>query len=158
MDSFYEKGLHFECTRCSRCCRIKPGFVYLSRKDLTNLCIWFKLNDKSFIEKYCRWVHYHDDSIVLCLKETEKYDCVLWDDGCTAYENRPLQCSTYPFWSFLLESERDWNENEKCCPGINKGMLHTKKEIEEQLAFYEDNEPLRRLDYIKTADVIGEEQ
>lgn len=149
MAQFYESGLHFTCKRCSHCCRIEPGFVYLSRKDLTNLCIWFKLNSDLFIERYCRWVRYYDNTEVLCLKETETYDCILWNNGCTAYENRPIQCSTYPFWSYLLESERDWNENQKCCPGINNGELHNKDEIEKQLDLYENNEPLRKNDIIK---------
>ena len=148
MSTFYDNGLRFECNRCSCCCRIKPGFVYLSRRDLTNLCIWFKLNDKTFIEKYCRWVIFYDNTEVLCLKETEAYDCVLWSkDGCTAYENRPVQCSTYPFWSHFLEHECDWDDNERDCPGINKGRLHTKEEIEAQLNEYENNEPLRRTDF-----------
>src|SRR5574344_929108 len=124
MSTFYENGLHFECNKCSRCCRIKPGFVYLSRKDLTNLCIWFKFKDKFFIEKYCRWVTFYDNTEVLCLKENAAFDCVLWEDGCTAYESRPIQCSTDPFWSHFLEDERDWNENARECPGINQGHLH----------------------------------
>jgi Fe-S-cluster containining protein len=158
MACFYENGLQFTCTRCSDCCRKKPGFVYLSRTDLTNLCICFKLNDKEFIEKYCRWVHYYDNNEVLCLLEKSNYDCILWHNGCTAYENRPIQCSTYPFWTSLLDFEQDWNKRSRDCPGINCGQMHDKKEIEQQLSLYENNEPLKLRDYKSEEIVIGEEK
>lgn len=152
---FYDEGLNFSCQRCSRCCRVEPGFVYLSYEDLTNLCNCFKLKETDFIKKYCRWVQYYDNTEVLCLLETTKYDCILWDNGCTAYNNRPVQCSTYPFWSFLLESKQDWDENEKYCPGINKGQVHEKSEIECQLNKYEENEPIHKNDYDNKESVLG---
>ncbi len=34
---FYGRGLRFECTRCSRCCRHNPGYVFLSPVDLARL-------------------------------------------------------------------------------------------------------------------------
>lgn len=122
---------------------------------MTNLCIWSKLTDSLFIKRYCRWVPYYDNTKVLCLKETDEYDCILWKNGCTAYDKKPVQCTTYPFWSHFLESERAWNENEKSCPGINKGQLHTKEEIERQLALYENNEPLRPTDFAE-AEILSD--
>src|SRR5574344_577175 len=158
MTFFYDKGLKFSCTRCSRCCRVVPGFVYLSRSDLTNLCICFKLNDGNFIKKYCRWVPYYDHTEVLCLKEKENFDCILWNEGCTAYDHRPIQCSTYPFWTYLLESQFSWNERSHICPGINSGELHCKDEITHQLNLYERNVPLRRTDFKNEVIVEGEEK
>ena len=38
-----------------------------------------------------------EEKIVLCLKEKPNFDCILWKDGCEAYEGRPVQCRTYPF-------------------------------------------------------------
>jgi Fe-S-cluster containining protein len=78
----------------------------------------------------------------LCLKEKENYDCILWDNGCIAYEARPTQCSTYPFWSRILSSKEMWNEEGLSCPGINKGKTWTKDEILIQLNKYKNNEPL----------------
>ena len=34
---FYSDGLRFECTRCSRCCRHTPGYVFLSENDVERL-------------------------------------------------------------------------------------------------------------------------
>lgn len=139
---FFDNGLHFTCAQCSHCCRIEPGFVFLSRADLTKLCRWFNLTEERFIEKYCRRVPYYDGTDVLCLRETAAYDCILWNNGCTAYGARPVQCSTYPFWTRLLSGSAAWNNENKSCPGIGAGRLWTKNEIMEQLTAYVRNEPL----------------
>ena len=105
-EPFYKAGLNFGCQRCSFCCGHSPGFVYLSRRDLTALCDFFKLSVKEFVEKYCRWADYYYGTKVLALQEQKNYDCILWNSGCTAYEARPIQCSTYPFWSWMLEDRK----------------------------------------------------
>lgn len=141
---FYGDGLQFECSRCSDCCRLSPGYVYLSQRDLTSLCQWFKLSQQEFIEKYCRWVEYYEGKQALALLERKNYDCILWNGGCTAYEARPLQCSTYPFWSWILKDRETWDKTGGDCPGINKGRLWTKAEIESRCSEYVHNEPVTR--------------
>jgi hypothetical protein len=142
-DSFYGRGLRFECQRCSGCCRHDPGFVHLSESDLARLIAWSGLARESFIKAYCRWVPRGDGQETLCLLEKPGYDCVLWDGGCVAYEQRPLQCSTYPFWPSLLCDEDWWDANARDCPGIGKGPLHPLEEIDACL------EARRREPYIK---------
>ena len=143
---YYDDGLHFICKRCSNCCRIDPGFVYLSRSDLTNLCQRFKMSVKEFVGVYCRWVQYYDNTQVLCLKEKTNYDCILWNDGCTAYEARPVQCSTFPFWSWILEDKEQWQTCSQDCPGINDGRFWSKEEIERERKRYEQNLPIHKND------------
>lgn len=130
-NTFYEHGLRFGCTRCSRCCRIEPGFVFLSYEDLERLIAHFRISPAAFLETYCRRV---DLGIAtrLSLREKENYDCILWSvDGCSAYEARPLQCRSYPFWEPHLESEHAWRELKSECPGVDRGELHTAEEIED---------------------------
>ena len=141
---FYENGLHFECQRCSFCCGHSPGYVYLSKRDLLTLCKHFNLSIKDFVEKYCRWADYYYGTQVLALIEQKNYDCILWNNGCTAYEARPVQCSTYPFWSWMLADEKTWNECAADCPGMNKGRLWSVKEITEAKKAYSENTPLHR--------------
>ena len=138
----FKDGLCFFCKQCSCCCGKEPGFVYLSQSDLTKLSQWFKLNEQEFINKYCRLIPYFDGTFVLCLKEKENYDCILWDKGCSAYSARPVQCSTYPFWSRILSSKEMWEEESHSCPGINSGKHWTYEEILTQLNEYKNNEPL----------------
>ncbi|HZK20428.1 MAG TPA: YkgJ family cysteine cluster protein [Treponemataceae bacterium] len=140
---FYAHGLKFKCQQCSHCCCDEPGFVYLSKQDLTNLCEYFALKADVFIKKYCRWVPYHDNTIVLSLKETKKYDCILWNKGCMAYDARPVQCKTYPFWPFLLKDKKVWENEQKECPGINEGTLYSAKKIEKIVNEYDSIEILR---------------
>ena len=127
---FWKDGLCFSCDRCSGCCRYDPGFVYLSPRDLQNLQTWASLERAVFIQKYCRWVLQGDGYEYLCLKELPNYDCILWDNGCIAYNYRPFQCSSYPFWDYLLENEQRWNANARSCSGINRGKWYSAEEIQ----------------------------
>lgn len=152
MNEFYEKGLNFECQRCSFCCGHSPGFVYLSRRDLLELCKFFNLSVKDFVNKYCRWADYYYGKTVLALIEKKNYDCILWENGCTAYKARPIQCSTYPFWSWMIKDEKTWNSCSEDCPGINKGKHWDKETIQEQKKLYDENKPLYKEEVIKMFD------
>ena len=142
--NFYENGLNFECQRCSFCCGHSPGFVYLSKRDLLALCDFKKMTIQDFVARYCRWADYYYGTQVLALIEQKNYDCILWDKGCSCYEARPVQCSTYPFWSWMIESEESWNECSRDCPGMNKGKLWPREVIEENKKKYVENLPLHR--------------
>lgn len=141
-NTFYKNGLHFECQRCSFCCGDSPGFVYLSKRDLLALCDFFKLSVKEFVQKYCRWADYYYGTTVLALEQKENYDCSLWNKGCSAYEARPIQCSTYPFWSWMIQDEATWNDCAKDCPGMNKGKLWSFEEIKTAKEQYDANTPI----------------
>lgn len=148
-EKFYDKGLSFECQQCSHCCCDEPGFVYLSREDLDNILALLAIPEQDFIDQFCRFVPFYDGSEVLCLKEKENYDCIFQNKGkgCEIYKARPVQCSTYPFWSFIIKNKKAWEDEAKECPGINKGKIHTKEEIEEANFLYEKNIPLRKNDF-----------
>ena len=146
-EKFYKDGLNFECQRCSFCCGHSPGFVYLSLKDLDLLCEYHKMERAAFIEKYCRWVNYYGGATVLSLKEKKNYDCILWESGCSCYEARPVQCRTYPFWSWMIKDKEMWNECAETCPGMNKGRLWTYEEIELNRHEYDANFPLEKEEY-----------
>ena len=143
-ECFYKNGLNFQCQRCSHCCKDEPGFVYLLKTDLQNLLECYNLSQEEFIEKYCRFVPFYDGSEVLCLQEKENYECILWENGCTAYKGRPIQCSTYPFWSFILRNKETWDKEAVECPGINKGNIISFEEIQKSKELYENNFPLRK--------------
>lgn len=141
---FYKDGLRFTCQRCSFCCGHSPGFVYLSRGDLDRLCAFFKISKGAFVREYCRWADYYYGTQVLALLEQKNHDCILWKNGCSAYSARPLQCSTYPFWTWMLNDRNTWDECAKECPGMNKGRLWTLDEILENEKSYSANEPITR--------------
>jgi len=125
---FWKEGLRFSCTSCGHCCRHEPGYVFLSREDLRRLSINSGVSEEEFSQKFCRKV---DLGITtrLSLIETEDNDCIFWDQGCTVYKARPLQCRTYPFWPGILSSPAEWERESRECPGINQGKKHSAREI-----------------------------
>jgi Fe-S-cluster containining protein len=128
---FYAGGLRFSCTRCSDCCRLEPGMVYLRKTDLEALVSRLKMRYTDFIAAYCRWIPAGGEE-QLSLKEKSNYDCIFWKEGCTVYEDRPLQCRTYPFWLSLLDSKETWDS--QSCPGMGRGAVHSFSEIESLVA------------------------
>jgi hypothetical protein len=129
---FYQDGLRFECTRCDACCRHEPGYVFLSETDLLRLAEAKGLSRDSLIEKYCRTVQI-GALRMLSLNEKPNFDCIFWDNGCTVYDGRPLQCRSYPFWGSNVATEEAWQATAAVCPGANRGKLHRKKEIDRWL-------------------------
>jgi len=143
--TFYDQGLKFECTQCHACCRHDPGYVFLSRQDLDLLAEGTGLSPEAFIERHTRWVDL-GDGFVLSLKEKKNFDCIFWDNGCTVYAHRPVQCRTYPFWEGPLASAEKWKWEGRFCPGINRGKVHDKASIDEALARRRSHPVLRRED------------
>jgi Fe-S-cluster containining protein len=126
---FFADGLRFDCTRCQRCCRIEPGFVFLSARDIDSLATFLSITAAEVQERYCRPV---DAGGVerLSLQEQANYDCVFWrDGGCSVYEARPTQCQSFPFWSANVEDTTGWEEAAKSCPGVDRGPSHSAQEI-----------------------------
>jgi len=126
--SFYMEGLRFSCTRCSACCRHEPGYVFLSKNDLELLAGALKMEYSGIVEKYCLWIPAPGGEKQLSLREKPNYDCIFWQDGCSVYQARPLQCRTFPFWKSTLSGPDAWKS--LLCPGIGKGTLHSREYIE----------------------------
>ncbi len=100
------------------------------------------MNKNDFVSKYCRIVPYHDGTEVFSLLEKPNYDCIFWENGCTLYGARPIQCSTYPFWTYILDNEERWQQEGESCPGINSGKFLKKDEIYDILHTYMRNKPV----------------
>lgn len=138
---WWTDGLRFECTRCHACCRHDPGYVFLSRDDANRLASHLGLEVEAFLETYCRCVDLGSGP-VYSLKEKPNFDCVFWDQGCTVYAARPVQCRTYPFWGKVVSTEWSWKREGQFCPGIDRGPLMTAERIRELLDQMAANTPL----------------
>ena len=131
---FYEKGIKFECQGSGKCCSSRGayGYVYLTEEDRKNIAELLKITTAGFTKKYCKKV---ED--IYCLKEEYfpdgeiNPDCrYLEGTRCGIYKARPTQCRTWPFWPENM-TPRAWNKNvASFCPGVNKGKLFTKKQID----------------------------
>jgi Fe-S-cluster containining protein len=97
----------------------------------------------AFVKTYCRWVK-AEEGERLSLREKSDNDCIFWDQGCTVYNARPLQCRTFPFWQSILRSPSAWKIASSACPGINSGALHKREEIEAALTRRSDESLITR--------------
>lgn len=143
MEKFYDKGLNFECRQCSKCCRHESGLVLLSKADLLKLCNITTMTESEFLLKYCRVVNYQNENHVSLIEKDNK-DCVFWQDGCSVYEARPLQCKSYPFWERILDPLA-WQEESQSCIGINSSANLVSKETIDNFIKQKELEPLIKL-------------
>lgn len=113
---WYREGLRFECTQCGKCCTGGPGAVWVSDQDKKRLCELLKIDEVTLESRYLRQL----DGRWALEELKPNYDCVFLDGKkCTAYEARPLQCRTFPFWPGALTSPESWKHAGNYCEGIN---------------------------------------
>lgn len=129
---FFDEGIRFECRRCGICCTGSPGTVYADHSDVLRIAEFLNIPSPVFIQDY---LYPFRDSY--SIKEDAEGRCLFFNEGCTIYPVRPLQCKTFPFWFENLRSEQRWHRVCNECPGIGKGMLYSKEQILEivQLMF-----------------------
>ncbi len=128
------KGLRFGCTMCGRCCSGPPGYVAVSEEESAALAKRHGMTVAEFDKKYT-----HKVGGLRSLNEVEGehgLDCVFLDRKtipgkavCGVYEDRPIQCKTWPFWTSNLSSQAAWEAAKKTCPGMDKGKLLPVEEV-----------------------------
>ncbi len=121
---FFDQGLRFTCQQCGGCCVGEPGTIYVSPAEIEAIAASINLSVDDVIAQY---LYPFRDSY--SIKEDAQGRCLFFDEGCTIYDLRPLQCRTYPFWFSNLRSEERWHSVERQCPGIGRGRLYAKGEI-----------------------------
>ncbi len=101
----------------------------MSERELAMLAARLGMETEDFRATYCRKVGARNS-----LRERPDGDCVmLGPEGCLAYEARPIQCRTFPFWPENLRRPADWEYTARDCPGLNRGRKYSLEEIREAL-------------------------
>ncbi|MDR0870039.1 MAG: YkgJ family cysteine cluster protein [Planctomycetaceae bacterium] len=128
---WYDDGLQFECKQCGRCCGGAPGYVWVTGDEIKAMAEHLGFSAGLFEQSFVHTVRGRKRS----LKEFPNGDCVLLDEnlGCKVYENRPVQCRTWPFWEQNVRGKKAWAETAKRCPGCNQGKRYHVAEIEERI-------------------------
>ncbi|KHD89701.1 MAG: hypothetical protein OM95_01095 [Bdellovibrio sp. ArHS] len=131
-DEWWRKGVRFECTGSGKCCTShgEYGYVFLSLEDRKRFAKHFDMRVSEFTKKYCA-----RSGGIWHLKEDPKNpDCMfLKGKSCGAYEARPTQCRTWPFWPEVMNAKA-WAKDVKAfCPGVGRGELVSGDRIEAQL-------------------------
>jgi len=129
-DPWYGKGLAFTCQGCGSCCRGPGGYVWLNDEEIRALAAALGLDLDAFGRRYLRRTPQG-----LALIDSPAGDCVLLgEDGhCRVYEARPRQCRTYPWWPEVIGKASYWKNEQRHCPGIGKGHMHTSRETQKAL-------------------------
>jgi len=131
-DKWYMGGLRFSCTQCGNCCTGAPGYVWLTREEISRIARHLGRDDDWLPNEMLRRVGFK-----YSLTEKANGDCVFLIStgnshrGCAIYPVRPLQCRTWPFWSINLKSPAAWAEASRKCPGVNTGKFYDFADIEE---------------------------
>ncbi len=126
-EKFYHQGLKFECTGCGGCCTHNDGYVEVTEAEAVAITAFLGIPEAEFIERYLKlredkgWE----------LKSRENGDCIFLEESrCSIYPVRPRQCQTYPFWKENVKSAYRWKLTGQECPGVGKGKLFTREEID----------------------------
>jgi len=131
-EAWYSDGLRFECTQCGDCCSGSEGYVWVNQEEIDGMANRIGMDSVAFEDRFVKRV-----GVRRSLKERPGGDCVLLDPQtrkCTAYEERPRQCKTWPFWQSNIRTPEAWAEAAQACPGCNKGDLVPLEQIVEQAA------------------------
>ena len=138
-ETFYEQGLRFECQGSGKCCTSHGefGFVFLTQEDRERIASHLGISVTAFQTKYCN----QTNGIWHLIEEKGKPDCLfLKEKKCSIYTARPNQCRTWPFWPEVMNAKAWKSEVESFCPGVGKGRLWSKQEIEAAIKLDKENE------------------
>lgn len=132
---WYAPGLRFECTMCGDCCTGPPGIVRFNAEEAKRIAARLRISVEAFLDRYTHSVGRGRRSLNEI--ETEHgFDCVFLDRTsmpgkavCSLYEDRPLQCRTFPWWPENLKSPRTWQRVAKMCEGVGRGKMVPISEI-----------------------------
>ena len=128
-DAFYKDGLRFECTGCGECCKAHDDYeyVYLTDNNVKDIGARLGLTPAEFLNTHCIDADTNHPRLTMPGGPCN----FLEENRCTVYSVRPDQCRSWPFWRENL-TEEEWNGDVRdACPGLNRGRLYTKEEIDE---------------------------
>lgn len=131
VEPWYRDGLRFGCTGCGKCCKGKPGYVWLTVEEMGQIAQFLKMPLDAFCRRFIRRVNG-----AYSLTETgPDFACAfLHENRCSIYPVRPKQCRTFPFWGKHLAAPASWEALKQECEGIDASApLIPLEEIRKQM-------------------------
>ena len=131
-EPWYAGGLAFECAQCGRCCAgPDEGYVWVSDAEIALLAKAVGVGQGEFRRQDVRHVGAH----MSLIEDKRTNDCIFLTRengkvGCKVYTARPAQCRAWPFWHANLADVDCWCDAAARCPGINRGSVFGRDEIE----------------------------
>jgi Fe-S-cluster containining protein len=129
---WYAEGLRFQCQGSGQCCvsHGEYGFVYVTLRDRQNMARERGLSTSEFTRQFCR----KEDGVFRLIDGADQACIFLKDRRCSIYAARPTQCRTWPFWPETMTAKAWKKDVSNFCPGVGKGRVWTKAEIDAQVA------------------------
>jgi len=124
---WYDKGLMFSCLKCGSCCRSNGdySYVYVTTNEVQKIMKHLDIPRKEFMRNHCSRLEGRT-----IIKFKDGVCSLAQDDSCTVYKVRPIQCKAWPFWLENLDEWVWYEEIASICPGVNRGKLFKKEEID----------------------------
>jgi Fe-S-cluster containining protein len=136
-ESWWHGGVKFSCQGSGKCCvsRGSYGYVYLTLDDRRALARHLGLATGAFTRKYCE-----REGGIWKLRDFNEECRFLEGKSCGVYEARPTQCRTWPFWPENMSGKAWSREVAAYCPGVGRGRVIPREEIEVALASQKKSE------------------
>ena len=135
-------GFTFQCQQCGKCCSNETeGYIFMYMVDIVKISEGLQISKAEFAKKYLSITKYEytiwDENLeatkntkiidTLVLNFEQSSDCIFLftEDGkklCKIYQNRPIQCDLFPFWSMIMTSEENFRRTIKYCEGLQKNL------------------------------------
>ncbi len=147
-DVWYKDGIQFECQGSGQCCvsHGEYGFVYVTASDRKRMAALRGISTREFTRDFClkeEGLYRLRDGEPISVhgatpKKTDQTTqpslakpCVFLENKrCSVYAARPAQCRTWPFWPETMTAKAWKKDVAKFCPGVGKGRVWPREEIE----------------------------
>lgn len=128
---YKKRPICFTCTGCGACCKREEGEVYITQKELKAIERYLKKQERPFPAMYMK----KESDEIWSIEIGPQGACPFLDseNRCSIQPVKPWQCSAYPFWPEVMQSEFAWEEEARFCEGMNQGEVHSAEEIEEEM-------------------------
>ena len=105
------------CASCEgRCCTGESGYIYVTRNEIKNISKLLAVKEENFVKDYLFKKGYKYS--IKEIKYNDSYECIFYDrnvKACSIYEERPVQCRTFPFWNYYKTRVDELMQE---CPGV----------------------------------------
>ena len=110
----------FDCKMCGACCYGEGGII-VRQEELKKIARFLGIGVDTMVREYCETRH--GRLYIRC--GPDRY-CIFFDreKQCLIHPVKPAPCTSWPFYTALLNDRENWEMAKTACPGINPDCSH----------------------------------